>query len=233
MRRQLHAVVARDEPERLEEDPESVDDVLPEVFSEAEQEWLTGFEYEPIRGDRHDFDFGVGVRLSSPVDPYVRLRYRLQEPIAKRWLLRFRVSPFWRESTQLGVGSRIDFDHPLHDRLFLRLGATATLSELSHEVESQGVEWRAGPVLYHRLGESRAIAYRLTFERTLDSSEASTLHRLETVHRLDVLLRQRLHREWLILEVGPRVESRHPSPEEQRELIPGLGLGLELRFGDR
>jgi hypothetical protein len=221
MERKLHALIGRDEPDPLAEEEHGSIDPISDDFGTIDEEWLTGLEYEPIRGDRHDLDFGVGVRFSTPVDPYARLRYRFQESLGTHWLFRQQLSPFWRDSTRFGVASRIDVDHWARPSLLLRLSGAAAITELS-----EGVEWIAGPVLYQRLGESRAISYRLTSEGASDSSEPST------IHRLDTLLRQRIHREWLILEVGPRFEWRHPSAEEPRELVPGLRLALELRFGD-
>ncbi|HUP24071.1 MAG TPA: hypothetical protein VNB06_14150, partial [Thermoanaerobaculia bacterium] len=221
MERRLHAVIGRDEPEREVAVGPGGGEWIPEAFRETDRDWLTGLEYKPVRGDRHDIDVGVGVRLSTPVDPYLRVRYRLQQPLASRWLLRHQVAPFWRNSTQLGLGTRTDFDHSLHQGLLLRLSTAAQIT-----ARSEGVEWQAGPTLFQRLGEGRAIAYRLIGEGTTDAPETS-------VYRLETLLRQRLHREWLVLELQPRLEWRHPVPEEPRELVPGFGVGVEMRFGDR
>jgi hypothetical protein len=222
MERRLHAVIGRDDSERESGEGLGGADGIPEAFREGDQDWLTGLEYEPIRSDRHDVDFGLGVRLSTPIDPYARVRYRLQQPLSARWLLRQQVTPFWRDSTRFGLGSRTDLDLSVRPGLLLRLNGTAQITD-----RSEGVDWQAGPTLYQRIGEGRALAYRVVGERSTDSREMSPVYRVET------LLRQRLFREWLVLELQPHLEWRHPSPQEPRELVPGFGVGIEMRFGDR
>lgn len=220
MQRRLHAVIGRNESDRPS-DIEVAADGVPEAFRDTDEDWLTGLEYEPVRNERHDLDLGIGVRLSSPVDPYVRLRYRLQHPLSDRWLLRWQVTPFWRDSTRLGLGHRTDFDFSIRQGLLLRLSGAARLTE-----SSEGIEWQVGPTLYQRLGATRALAYRLVGEGAAEDGQHTGVLRLET------LLRQRLHREWLVLELEPRLEWRRPSPEERRQLVPGFGLVFEMRFGE-
>jgi hypothetical protein len=135
--------------------------------------------------------------------------------------VRWRLTPFWSRSEQWGGSTRLELDHVISDNLLLRVGYSALASE-----ESQGVEWRAGPVLYQRLSERRAIAWRL-----LGWGETDTPVPLEG-YGGEATYRQRVWKEWLYLELELRMAARREVLEEEREWVPRVGFGFEMRFGE-
>ncbi|HVS13478.1 MAG TPA: hypothetical protein VMV46_06125 [Thermoanaerobaculia bacterium] len=218
----LNAVVGRDDREAFLGDEAREERVIPDPFSDADEEWLTGLEYRGVRGDRHDLDFGLGVDLGFPLDPYVRGRYRYQDFLGESWFVRWRLTPFWSRSEEWGASTRVELDHVLSDDLLLRIGTSALASE-----ESQGVEWHAGPTLYHRLSDRRAMAWRLLAWGESDAPAPLEGYGGEATYR------QRVWKEWLYLELELRLAARRESLEEEREWVPRVGFGFEMRFGEQ
>jgi hypothetical protein len=217
----LNAVVGRDDRESFLRDDPQEQRAIPDPFIDKDQEWLTGLEYRGIHGDRHDLDYGVGVDLGLPMDPYVRIRYRYQDFLGEQWFFRFRATPFWSNSEKSGASTRLELDHIISDDLLFRLGGSALWSR-----RSEGVEWRGGTTLYQRLSDRRAMAWRL-----LAWGESDTDVPLEG-YGGEVTYRQRVWKEWLYLELEARLAARREEPEEEREWVPRLGFGFEMRFGE-
>lgn len=218
----LQAVFGREEPDTFVKDVPQDETPIPEAFLDVDREWLTGLEYKPVRGDRHDVSFGGGVRVRSPLDPYVRMRYRYQAFPSDRWLFRSQLTPFWRNSEGFGVSSNLDVDRVVRPTLLLRHGARLSWSE-----ESEGLEWRFGPTLYQHLGDDQAMAYRIEWRGATDADVPLERYGIELVFR------QRLYKDWLHLLVEPRVDWRRESLEDDRHAVPGLGLGFDMRFGSQ
>jgi hypothetical protein len=51
---------------------------LPESFREADDDWLVGLGYAPVRGARERLDFDAGIEVRTPPDLFVQGRYRRQ-----------------------------------------------------------------------------------------------------------------------------------------------------------
>jgi hypothetical protein len=217
----LNAVVGREDRDTFLGDDPQDQRVIPDPFLDTDEEWLTGLEYRGVHGDRHDLDYGVGVDLGFPMDPYVRIRYRFQDFLTDHWFFRFRLTPFWSNSEKAGSSTRIELDRAIHDGLLFRLGGSAMASR-----RSEGVEWSGGPILYHRLSDRRAIAWRFVAWGESDSDVP-----LEG-YGPDVTYRQRVWKEWLYLELELRVAARREEPEAPRDWVPRVGFGFEMRFGE-
>jgi hypothetical protein len=219
--KRLNAVVGRDDREAFFRDEPREQRVIPDPFRDADDEWLTGLEYRGFHGDRHDLDFGLGVDLGFPMDPYVRGRYRYQDFLGERWFVRWRLTPFWSRSEEWGGSTRVELDHAISDDLLFRLATSALASE-----QSEGVEWDAGPILYHRLSDRRAIAWRLLAWGESDAEVPLEGYGAEATYR------QRVWKEWLYLELELRLAARRETLEEEREWVPRAGFGFEMRFGE-
>jgi hypothetical protein len=223
--RRFNALLGRsesDEDRRLESQRDSGVEQLPESFRDAEDEWLMGLGYAPVRGAQRRLDFDAGVELSSPLDVFAQGRYRRHWFLSERNLVRGRQTVFWRSDDGFGAALNIDYEHVLRGPLVLRWRNGATYAQ-----ESRGVEWFDELTLFHRVGLKTALAYLLSVDGETDALVPVTKWTLEVIYRRNIL------REWLYLELRPGVDWRRREVLEGRDIEPFLGVGLEVHFGDR
>lgn len=218
--RRVNAFLGRDDEEELVRGTDRSFDFLPDFFrGEGREEWILGLGYRPVSGDRSQTDFDVGVEVRTPIETFVRGRYRHYWLVGDRNLLRAQQSLYW--TTQRGAGgtTSVDFERPIGDQALVRWGNRATLDE-----ETEGVEWLTGVTLYHGFGPDQAVALSIGAEGETD--DEVPLH--EYGSRLTY--RRRMLRDWFFGELiggvsWPREEIGH-----QRETAWHFGFGFEIQF---
>ena len=90
-----------------------------------EDETLLGIQYRPPdQGGR--FDASAGLRLTSPIDPFVKVSYRYKRGTQERLLLRLRETVFWENSEQFGLTSRVDLEKVLDEAWLARWTVSGT-----------------------------------------------------------------------------------------------------------
>lgn len=219
--RQLKAVVGRETDEEFIED-------APREFAESslfgtdqqDTSWLFGFGYDPIRGRRSRLSLGVGLKLQSPLNPYVKASYRyLAEPFDEV-MARLRQTVFWENEEGFGTSSRIDVERLLAEGRLLRWSNFLKLSE-----DTDGLYWNTGLTLYQRVGETRAVALRGSVRGETGRDVNPVEYKLLTIYR------QRFLRDWLFIEFRGGAGWLRKSQDESRELVPQVGVIFEMVFG--
>lgn len=191
-----------------------------------DDETLIGIQYHDWRDpDRREvrggsFEADAGVRIKSPVDPFVKAGYQYVLEARNGLRTVFRETVFWQQSEQFGVTSRIDLEHMLGGYWFARWSTSATISE-----KSEGVRGFVAATFYRYLAERRSIGAQLFTTAELDADVP-----LEEFG-LRVAYRQRIARDWLVLEVRPSVTWPKDDPGDPRKPSWGLGIGIEMFFG--
>ncbi len=218
----LHAFVGR--VDREDYVSESQPDVygLPKVFDRDIRETnLAGIGYnEPLK-KRGSFDVGTGVHLSFPLDPYVKGSYRFARPVGERNLLHLRETAFWENQEGFGVTSTLDWDHIVGDKHLLRFTTSGTFSEAS-----EGLRWFSNFTLFQFLSGEHALAYELAANGSLD-------HEVPLAdYGGSIVLRQRVWRDWLLLELRGGIDWPRDFLYEHRRSNLNAGLAFELRFGN-
>jgi hypothetical protein len=217
---QLKAIVGRETDEEFIED-------APREFAESslfgtEQDtsWLFGFGYDPIRGRRSRLSLGMGLKLQSPLNPYVKASYRyLAEPVDEL-MVRLRQTVFWENEEGLGTSSRIDVERLLEEGRLLRWGTYLKVSE-----STEGLYWNTALTGYQKIGEARALALR-------GSVRGETGRDVNPVeYKLLAIYRQRFLREWLFLELRGGAGWLRKNRDEARDLVPQVGVIFEMVFG--
>jgi hypothetical protein len=183
--------------------------------------WLLGLGYSKDAGLKNGFDFGAGVRLNSGLDPYVKATYRHNLVFRGDTMLRFRETPFWRETRGWGATTQLSLDHLATDRFLFRWNNVGTVAE--DDVE--GLEWGTDLSLYQSLSERRAISYTALLRGETKADVAIQNYGFET------RFRRQLHRKWLFLELSASVTWPREYLEEEREINPGVGIGIEMYLG--
>ena len=94
---------------------------------------LVGLQFRPPK-DGGRWDAAAGLRIRSPVDPFVRVSYRWQRGSTDRLLFRWRETGFWEASEQFGLTSRVDLERYVGDEWLARWTLSGTFSEKSDGV---------------------------------------------------------------------------------------------------
>src|SRR5690606_24668573 len=91
---------------------------------------LAGVKFRPLQNDGR-FELDGGVRVRSPLDPYVKGGYRYMRALSPNTRLHLRETLFWQNSDGVGITSRADVDRILLDRWLLRWTGSGTWSQKS------------------------------------------------------------------------------------------------------
>jgi hypothetical protein len=219
----FNAVIGREDPETYLKD--SFDDItyLPGSFSDdTDAEWYAGINYL-ARGDEQSVvDFGAGLKLATPLNPYVKARYRLFMPLGASVLLIPRATAFWENDDGFGVTVAADTDWSVEQGRMVRWGNSLTFSEAT-----EGVRWRSRLILYQALDTESAMRYELSIQGETDGVQPD-YKGLRVTHRHSVW------REWFFIEFGGTLFwADDEDPSERCDACLGASLGFDLLFGER
>jgi hypothetical protein len=222
LQKRLRLTLGRgEEQELVEERPTNTQNPPPASFQTVQDDaWLLGLGYSKQNALENGFDFGIGVRLNTPVDPYVKASYRHNFIFGGDTMLRFRETPFWRDSRGFGETTQVTLDRLATDSVLLRWDNTGTVAE-----DTEGLEWSTSVSAYQSLRERRAISYT-----ALLHGETRADVRLQN-YGLETRYRQNVFRKWLFIDLSASLTWPREELFEERQINPGVGLGFEMYFG--
>ena len=180
---------------------------------------LFGIRYrDPEDGGHWDAD--AGLRLRSPLDPFVKGSYRFMKGNSETTLFSFRETLFWQNSEKFGFTSRIDIEKILRDVWLLRWTGSGTFSE-----RSEGVRGYTSFTMLRGLPNRRAFAAELFTKGEFDADVPLGDYGLKLAYRRSIA------RDWLVME--SRVSLTFPREElfQVLEATFGVGIGFEMFFG--
>lgn len=184
-----------------------------------EDETFLGIRYrEPRQGGRFDAD--AGLRLATPLDPFIKGSWRFQKGASESTLFSLRETVFWQNTEKFGVTSRVDIERIVDDQLLLRATVSGTISE-----RTEGLRGYMALSAIRGLPDRRAVCAELFSEHELDDEVPLRDYGVKLAYRRSV------SRDWLVLET--RVSLTYPKehPWEERQAAWGIGVGLEMFFG--
>ena len=197
---------------------DTADDSTPEKPDSEENEtddWRAAISYF-LRAGRNDH---LTTTLGASWDYlYAGLRYRYAHDFG-RW--QGRVTDTLRYYTDDGLENKVSLDVERHfsRNWFFRTTASADWYE-----KSDGLHHALHLRFYQVLNRHQALQYEVgNYFNTQPSYKMTDL-------LFKVRYRQRFYRDWLVLEVAPRVSFPY---EHNREPDPGIALRLEADFGYR
>jgi hypothetical protein len=222
LKRKLRLTLGRGDDQALLEQRPADSQTPPPASLQATEEdsWLLGLGYSKESGLENGFDFGAGVRLNTPVDPYVKATYRHNFVFASDNMLRFRETPFWRDSRGWGATTQLTFDHLVTDQLLFRWDNIGTTAQ-----DTDGFDWGTSVSAYQGFSQRRAISYSLLLRGETGADVPIQNYGFETRYR------QQIFRKWLFLELSGSVTWPREELTEERKVNPGAGLGVEMYFG--
>jgi hypothetical protein len=165
------------------------------------------------------FRSSVEAGLKFKPEPVPRLGVRLRlsahrDSFTARWTQTF----FWETEDGFGQRSVIDLDQGEPGRYLRRLSTSILWSE-----GSDGVRGGQTLQLYKYLSARRVLGVKFGVDGPLEPSA-----HVET-YSVRALWRQRLHREWLFIEIEPGVEWPR---ERDYDTTPLVRVKLDIIFGD-
>jgi len=221
-RQRLLAVFGRDTDEAFVEGGSGEFDSVAFTDEDEERSWLFGLGFEPMRGTRSRLNLGAGVRLRTPPDPYVQASYWFQDRLTHELLFRARQTVFWESEDGFGTATRLVFERALGETRMLRWGNHLRISEAT-----DGMRWNTNLTLFNALSRSRAIALRGAIRGETGREVNPIEYQLLLIHR------QRVLREWLVLELRGGGGWIRQEVSEPREFVPEAAVVLEMSFGRR
>jgi hypothetical protein len=216
----FHAFIGRVDPDEYVTEEEPGSGAFARQFGPVEEdETLFGIRYRSPREGGH-WDADAGLRLSSPLDPFVKGSYRFMKGSSERTLFSFRETLFWQNTEKFGITSRMDVERIIKDVWLLRWTGSGTLSE-----RSEGVKGYSSITLMRGLPQRRALAAEVFLTGEMDDDVPLRNYGVKVAYRRSI------SRDWLVLE--SRVSLTYPREEvwQEREPSIGVGIGIEMFFG--
>jgi len=194
---------------------------LPGGFDpDRDDDWLIGLGYSRSGNLARGFDLGVGIKVSSPLEPYVRLTYRWYRAYGDNWLLRIRPRAFWQKERGTGVTLQSDLDRVINANVLVRWA-----NSLAVEDEVEGLGWRSDLIAYQGLSNNRALSYSI-FALGQGGADVQLQN-----YGLELRYRQRVAREWFFIQLSTGLSWPRELLEEARESNVGVGIMFEMQFG--
>lgn len=161
---------------------------------------------------------GVGLKLGSSVQPYVRFRLRYTEPLGSSTLLRFIPSAIWLRDEGINRSMRIDLERRLSEDTLLRASQSFAREELT-----PGIQWGSVLTFYDRLSSAMVMALQAGIR-----GDTYPDNRIER-YRLSARFRSNFLREWLFMEIEP--EYYWPRDDQGAyHLYRAITFSLEMQF---
>ncbi len=194
---------------------------LPGGFDDdRDDDWLIGLGYNRSGDMLRGLDFGAGIRLATPPDPYVNVTYRWYKTWNESWLLRVRPRVFWQRQRGTGVTLDSDLDYAVSPTLMLRWANNFAVEDIV-----EGLGWRSDVIVYQGLSNNKAISYSV-FALGETAAEVA----IQNVG-FELRFRRRLAREWLFIQLSTGLSWPREFVDEQRKSNIGVGISFEMQFG--
>ena len=216
-----------DEQDVIEERNTSRDDQNPVAPSPNQDENVStfvGFGWDQLASLTRGLSFSAGVKLRTPIEPIIKIKYRRNWQLTERNLLSIRPLMYWRSQEGLGATVQLDVDHVINSAFLFRW---ANYGNVSQAEEVEGVNWGTTFFLFQALSEKQALTYSV-FARG-ETNAPITFQNTG----FELRYRQRILRKWLFIEYNGGVSWPRYLPEQTRKANFGSGLRLEAYFGRR
>ena len=202
--------------EENDEDRKPVPGVPPTSPNE-DTSGLAGFRYIAEESILRHINFDVGVKTSTPLNPYARARFR-KTWVPDPWLFRLTEHLYWFDDSGVGLLSRLDIERKLGKEWF---GRSTSEADYKERID----EWH----LSQSLGAYKRVAKRQALN--LEWQIVATTQENTKVDYWVYRLRYRINiwRDWLFLEASPQLLYHR---DQDFKSSFGLFFSVEAVFGN-
>lgn len=177
------------------------------------EDMAAGLRYQPETEKEWSLGTDAGIKLVSPIDPFLRFRIR-RSWWPGAWEIRATETVFWFKSEGFGHTESVEFDRPLASHLLFRFSNQASWRRSDREYQfDQSLN------LFHRLNDRLALGY---FTKMV-GSDLPAVH--VEAYSAGVNFRHRIHKDWLFLNIQPA--GTWPR-EENFTFVASLSFKLEV-----
>jgi hypothetical protein len=208
----------------LESDPEEKRDSLDRRVENTpsaaieKRDYYTGIQASFGQQTSWRFDPSIGVKISAPLEPFVRFRAERNYVLVDDWLMTINGTAYWFDSSGTGYDGLLEFNHRLGDNV---IGRATSFVRWTAETDYFSLSQVFSVI--HTLSERRAITY---LTGVYGNSEPTVT---ATDYLIAVRYRQALHKDILFLEINPELRFRKVN-EFKDEYT--LFVKLEMLFKD-
>jgi len=214
--------------DRLRLDADSYDtdyDTMEDIFStryrrvierERGEGATAGLTYFFSDHVKRKLSLSTGLKFRPEPSPKIRLRGLVRKTF-DIWSTELRQSVFWSEKEGFGEKTEFTLDRPSGAIDLIRLRSSLVWSELSH-----GVDWGQFASYYARFSSRRSAALKLGVRGYSRPSWITDQYLVRVAYR------QRVHRDWLFLEIEPGLDFFR---EDDFEMTPLINIKLEIVIG--
>ena len=219
---QIHAFVGRFDPNEFITERNEPSGAIPRTYGPpSEDQTLLGIGYQQPDKEGSRFDAGAGIRVSVPMDPYVKGSYVFERGRPGSGLCSVRETLFWQHSEGAGETTRLDVERIFADRqLLLRYTLSGTRSQ-----KSAGLRGYSSVLLLHALSNRRAVAFEVGVDGQTQAQVPLHDYGFKAAYR------QGFMRRWLIMEVRTSLDWPQDYRWQQRHPSVGMGVGVEMLLG--
>ena len=216
----FHAFIGRVNRDEYVTERKPGSGAFPRQYGPVENdETLFGIRYREPRQGGH-FEADAGLRIRSPLDPFVKGSWRFEHGTSESTLWSMRETAFWQNSEKFGVTSRFDVERIFADTWLTRFTLSGTISQ-----RTEGVRGYGAATVIRGLPNRRALCAELFSEGEMDADVPLGNYGLKLAYRRSV------SRDWLVLETRVSLTFPKDDPLQPRKASWGLGVGLEMFFG--
>jgi hypothetical protein len=217
----LHAFVGRVNPEEFITERDEYSGAFQRQYGPAtEDETIFGLAFHSPAKQGGYFDAGAGVRISLPMNPYVKGSYNYVRGTSETGLFSSREIAFWDRPDGFGVTQRFDLERIYDLRWLVRWTNSGTYAQFS-----QGLRGYSAILAMRGFPGRRAIAMEIGVDGTTDAPVPLHDYGMKFAYRKAVV------RRWLILEVRTSVDWPKDFIYQHRSHSFGAGVGFEMLFG--
>ena len=186
----------------------------------TEDQTLFGLSYHEPEKQGGYFTGGAGMRVATPLDPYLKGSYVYEHGASERGLVGLRETVFWQHSDGFGVAMRADIERIYNLHWLVRWTGSATFAQ--HSLGVRG--WSAVDVM-RGFSSRRAVAAEIEIDGQTNAPVPLRNYGMKLAYRKGIL------RRWLIMEARTSIGWPKDQPGQRRRRSLGLGLGFEMLFG--
>jgi len=170
--------------------------------------------------ERWNFSIRPGLRISSPIESYVKFRFRRNQPLGPVWNSRGTVEFKYNSDYNWEDRLTVEFERDIGDKNFFRSISTAIWDEDDSDNCFLGQAFQ----VTHFIDRHKLISFEIG---TTGETEP---HLRNLSYFSNIRYRKDIHRGWLFLEIKPQIVYTRENDYEAEE---ALVLTLEMLFGGR
>ena len=160
----FHAFIGRVNRDEYVTERKPGSGAFPRQYGPVENdETLFGIRYREPRQGGH-FEADAGLRIRSPLDPFVKGSWRFEHGTSESTLWSMRETAFWQNSEKFGVTSRFDVERIFADTWLTRFTLSGTISQ-----RTEGVRGYGAATVIRGLPNRRALCAELFSEGEMDA----------------------------------------------------------------